>query len=39
LRLRVDLVLATLAVVKEVAESEVRSATTDSPDPRAPIPL
>jgi POT family proton-dependent oligopeptide transporter len=38
LRLRVDLVLATLAVVKEVAEPEVRSAAGVSLDPRAPIP-
>jgi POT family proton-dependent oligopeptide transporter len=38
LRLRADLVPATLAVVKEVAEPEVRSAASVSPDPRAPIP-
>ena len=38
MQLRVDLVLATLAVVKEVAEPEVRSAASVSPDPRAPIP-
>src|SRR4030095_11451319 len=38
LRLRVDLVLATLAVVKEVAEPEVRSAAGVSLDPRAPSP-
>ena len=38
MQLRVDLVLATLALVKEVAEPEVPSAADVSPDPRAPIP-
>ncbi len=36
--MRVDSLLATLALVKEVAEPEVRPATSFSPDPRAPIP-
>ena len=38
LQLRADLVLSTLAVVKEVAEPEVLPATSVAPDPQAPIP-
>ena len=38
LQLHVRLILATLAVVKELAEPESLSATSVSPDPKAPIP-